>query len=81
MQDPGSSGSIKAYIFPKLSFDTFLAVSLSFLIVYFQTSGTITHVGSGKCLDVANEKSGGHIVVKDCDKSDTQKWTFEHYLT
>ncbi|XP_045168076.2 probable N-acetylgalactosaminyltransferase 9 isoform X1 [Mercenaria mercenaria] len=42
--------------------------------------GTIIHVGSGRCLDVANEKSSGHVRVKDCSNTDTQKWTFEHYL-
>ena len=55
--------------------------NVTIFLVYFQTSGTIIHTGSGKCLDVADQKSGGYVVVKDCDKSDTQKWTFEHYLT
>ena len=46
-----------------------------------QTDGTIIHVKSGKCLDVTDQKNSGYVVIKDCDKSDTQKWTFQHYLT
>ncbi|XP_052256788.1 probable N-acetylgalactosaminyltransferase 9 isoform X2 [Dreissena polymorpha] len=43
--------------------------------------GTIVHVGSGRCLDVAEEKSGGNIRVRDCNGGDAQKWSIEHYLT
>lgn len=42
--------------------------------------GTIVHVGSGRCLDVAGEKSGGFIHVRDCSSADSQKWNFQHYL-
>ncbi|XP_060585105.1 probable N-acetylgalactosaminyltransferase 9 isoform X2 [Ruditapes philippinarum] len=41
---------------------------------------TIVHVGSGRCLDVADEKSSGYVRVRDCNNSDSQKWNFEHYL-
>jgi len=46
----------------------------------FQDSSTIVNKKTGLCLDAASEKSGGLLKVNDCDGSDTQKWTFEHYL-
>lgn len=45
-----------------------------------KTNSSIIHGKSGRCLDVAQEKSGGVLHVKDCDNSDAQKWNFEHYL-
>ncbi|XP_041367869.1 probable N-acetylgalactosaminyltransferase 9 [Gigantopelta aegis] len=44
-------------------------------------SGETKHVSSGKCLDRADIKSGGFVVVKACSGADSQKWAFEHYLT
>lgn len=43
-------------------------------------TGTIIHESSGKCLDTADVKSGGSIVVSKCIGSGTQKWEFEHYV-
>jgi len=36
---------------------------------------------SGLCLDRADIKSGGNVVVKTCSGADSQKWEFEHYLS
>ena len=36
---------------------------------------------SGNCLDRADIKNGGHVIIKPCTGADSQKWEFEHYLT
>lgn len=46
----------------------------------FQVSGTIVH-SSKLCLDRADIKSGGSVVVKPCSGADSQKWEFEHYIS
>ena len=44
-----------------------------------QATGTIVH-SSNLCLDRADIKSGGSIIIKPCTGADSQKWEFEHYL-
>ena len=44
-----------------------------------QVNGTIKHVG-GKCLDRADVKIKGSVIIKPCSGADSQKWEFEHYL-
>ena len=50
-------------------------------MILLQEDGSIVNMKNGKCLDVAGQKSGEFVRLRDCDKSDTQKWTFEHYIT
>ena len=45
-----------------------------------QATGTIKHI-SGMCLDRADVKMGGSVLVNPCSGADSQKWEFEHYLT
>lgn len=48
---------------------------------YDKTSGHITHLMSGKCLDADNLKAGGFVKVTTCeDNKDTQKWEIEFML-
>lgn len=42
-------------------------------------TGAIIH-SSGLCLDRAEVKSGGDVIINPCSGSDSQKWEFEHYL-
>lgn len=42
-------------------------------------TGTMTHTASRLCLDRADIKSGGSVVVNPCSGADSQKWEFEHY--
>jgi len=41
---------------------------------------TIVHVPSKLCLDKADIKNGGDVIVKKCTGADSQKWEFENYL-
>ncbi|XP_064614409.1 probable N-acetylgalactosaminyltransferase 9 isoform X1 [Liolophura sinensis] len=42
--------------------------------------GTVKHE-NGLCLDRADQKSGGFVLLKTCSpNSPSQKWAFEHYL-
>jgi len=50
------------------------------MFTLFQTNGTIVH-GSGLCLDRADIKSGGNVIVKRCSGADSQKWEFQNYLS
>ncbi|KAK7109707.1 probable N-acetylgalactosaminyltransferase 9 isoform X2 [Littorina saxatilis] len=40
----------------------------------------IIHEQSGLCVDVNGEKNDGHPMLKPCKDTDSQIWTFEHYL-
>ncbi|WAQ93812.1 GALT9-like protein [Mya arenaria] len=44
-------------------------------------TGVIKHEASGRCLDIADEQSGGFVHLRDCNGGDSQKWEIEHYLT
>ncbi|XP_052807229.1 probable N-acetylgalactosaminyltransferase 9 isoform X1 [Mya arenaria] len=44
-------------------------------------TGVIKHEASGRCLDIADEQSGGFIHLRDCNGGGSQKWEIEHYLT
>ncbi|XP_052801454.1 probable N-acetylgalactosaminyltransferase 9 isoform X2 [Mya arenaria] len=44
-------------------------------------TGVIKHEASGRCLDIADEQSGGFIYLRDCNGGGSQKWEIEHYLT
>uniref|UniRef100_A0A0L8I360 Ricin B lectin domain-containing protein n=3 Tax=Octopus bimaculoides TaxID=37653 RepID=A0A0L8I360_OCTBM len=46
---------------------------------YFKNNGTLVHVTTGACLH--STKHGESVSTKQCSETDSQKWTFEHYLT
>jgi polypeptide N-acetylgalactosaminyltransferase len=46
-----------------------------------RTSGTIIHTTSNYCLDRADIKSGGNVIINPCTGADSQIWEFEHYLS
>jgi len=67
-----------------LSHSLFLGSSSSALNVLWcvcvQTTGSIIHSTSKLCLDRADIKSNGDVILAKCSGSDSQRWEFEHYL-
>lgn len=45
-----------------------------------RTTNKIIHVSSGMCLDTDGGQNMAEVKVKPCKDTDSQIWTFEHYL-